>query len=54
MTSTPTQVAVPVDAAAAAEVALSADERTNLDGLAARLGVHGDRYNAEHMAYVNR
>ncbi|MGH8828890.1 MAG: aldo/keto reductase [Jiangellaceae bacterium] len=40
--------------ARAAQVALSADERADLDGLAARIGVHGDRYNAEHMAYVNR
>ncbi|WP_068400760.1 aldo/keto reductase [Kribbia dieselivorans] len=40
--------------ARATQVALSADERSDLDGLASRIGVHGDRYNAEHMAYVNR
>lgn len=40
--------------AAAAQVALSADERADLDGLARRVGVHGDRYNAAHMGYVNR
>jgi aryl-alcohol dehydrogenase-like predicted oxidoreductase len=40
--------------AAATQVALSADERADLDGLARRIGVRGDRYNAQHMAYVNR
>lgn len=40
--------------AAAAQVALSADERADLDGLARRVGVHGDRYDAAHMGYVNR
>jgi aryl-alcohol dehydrogenase-like predicted oxidoreductase len=40
--------------AAAAQVALSADERADLDSLAQRVGVRGDRYNATHMAYVNR
>jgi aryl-alcohol dehydrogenase-like predicted oxidoreductase len=40
--------------AAATQVALSADEVADLDQLAARVGVHGDRYNAEHMGYVNR
>ncbi|MGO4586875.1 aldo/keto reductase [Arthrobacter sp. 2RAF6] len=39
--------------AAATQLALSADERSDLDSLAQRLGVRGDRYNAEHMAYVN-
>lgn len=39
---------------AAASVALTADELADLDGLASRVGVHGDRYNAEHMGYVNR
>ncbi|MFJ7949481.1 aldo/keto reductase [Streptomyces sp. NPDC096354] len=39
---------------AATAVALSADEVAGLDGLAQRIGVSGDRYNAEHMAYVNR
>lgn len=40
--------------AAATRIALSADERSDLDGLAQRIGVRGDRYNAEHMTYVNR
>ncbi|MGO4455210.1 aldo/keto reductase [Arthrobacter sp. RAF14] len=40
--------------AGAAAVALSADELAALDGLADRIGVQGDRYNAEHMNYVNR
>ncbi len=40
--------------ATATQVALSADERADLDGLARRIGVHGDRYNAQHMAYINR
>lgn len=40
--------------AGAAKVALSADERADLDSLAQRIGVRGDRYNAEHMNYVNR
>lgn len=40
--------------AAATTVALSADERADLDALARRVGVRGDRYNAEHMGYVNR
>jgi aryl-alcohol dehydrogenase-like predicted oxidoreductase len=40
--------------AAATQVALSADERADLDGLARRIGVRGDRYNAQHMTYVNR
>ncbi|OBB29089.1 aldehyde oxidase [Mycolicibacterium peregrinum] len=40
--------------ATATRVALSADERADLDGLARRIGVRGDRYNAQHMAYVNR
>ncbi|MBQ0850621.1 aldo/keto reductase [Streptomyces sp. BH-SS-21] len=39
---------------AATAVALSADEVADLDGLAQRVGVRGDRYNAELMAYVNR
>ncbi|MFE7069240.1 aldo/keto reductase [Streptomyces sp. NPDC057620] len=38
---------------AATAVALSADEVADLDGLAQRVGVRGDRYNAELMAYVN-
>lgn len=40
--------------AGSAEVALSADELASLDTLAARVGVHGDRYNELHMGYVNR
>ncbi|HKU12676.1 MAG TPA: aldo/keto reductase [Sinomonas sp.] len=40
--------------AEATQVGLSADERADLDALAQRVGVHGDRYNAEHMGYVNR
>lgn len=40
--------------AAATHVALSADEVADLDALAQRVGVHGDRYNEHHMALVNR
>jgi len=40
--------------AAATQLAPSADERADLDRLAQRIGVRGDRCNAEHMAYVNR
>lgn len=40
--------------AGATQVGLSADERSDLDGLASRIGVHGDRYNPDHMAYINR
>ncbi|WP_299528428.1 aldo/keto reductase [uncultured Streptomyces sp.] len=39
---------------AATALALSADEVADLDGLARRVGVSGERYNAEHMAHVNR
>lgn len=39
--------------AAATQIALSADERADLDSLVRRIGVHGDRYNAEHMGYIN-
>ncbi|MFI5713432.1 aldo/keto reductase [Kribbella sp. NPDC051620] len=35
-------------------VGLSADEHADLDTLAQRIGVHGDRYNSTHMSYVNR
>lgn len=35
-------------------VPLSADDLTDLDALAARIGVHGDRYGAQHMKYVGR
>lgn len=40
--------------AGAAQLALSADERADLDGLAQRVGVQGDRYNPAGMAMVNR
>lgn len=40
--------------AAATQVALSADERADLDALAARVGVHGDRYNKLHLGLVGR
>ncbi|MFC7328277.1 aldo/keto reductase [Marinactinospora rubrisoli] len=40
--------------AAATRVALSADERADLDSLAARVGVRGDRYGAAHLALVGR
>lgn len=40
--------------AAATTVGLSADERASLDGLAKRIGVSGDRYNPEHMAFLDR
>ncbi len=39
---------------AATQVALSADEIADLDALAARLGVHGNRYNDLHMGLVGR
>ncbi|MCD4851097.1 aldo/keto reductase [Arthrobacter sp. AK01] len=39
--------------AEATHVGLSADEVVGLDALARSLGVHGDRYNATHMGYVN-
>ena len=40
--------------AGATTVGLSADERADLDALTQREGVHGDRYDATHMGYVNR
>lgn len=40
--------------ARAARVALSADDMAELDALARRVGVRGDRYDAAHMGYVNR
>lgn len=40
--------------AAATQVALSADEHADLDALAARIGVHGDRYNEYHLGLVGR
>jgi aryl-alcohol dehydrogenase-like predicted oxidoreductase len=38
----------------ATAVPLSADEIDELNTLAARIGVHGDRYNADHMALLDR
>jgi aryl-alcohol dehydrogenase-like predicted oxidoreductase len=38
--------------AAATHVPLSADEMADLDSLAARVGVRGNRYNDRHMGYV--
>ncbi|SBS72132.1 hypothetical protein MIPYR_20435 [uncultured Microbacterium sp.] len=38
--------------AAATTIALSADDIADLDGLAARVGVAGDRYDANGMAAV--
>ncbi|MEV1045751.1 aldo/keto reductase [Streptomyces sp. NPDC049916] len=38
----------------ATAVALSSDELAALDGLAARVGVQGDRYDTVHMGYVDR
>jgi aryl-alcohol dehydrogenase-like predicted oxidoreductase len=40
--------------AAATQVALSADEIADLNTTAARIGVHGDRYNDLHMGLVGR
>jgi aryl-alcohol dehydrogenase-like predicted oxidoreductase len=40
--------------AAATQVALSADEVADLDATAARIGVHGDRYNELHLGLVGR
>ncbi|MGC5014390.1 aldo/keto reductase [Streptosporangium sp. DT93] len=40
--------------AGATAVGLSADERADLDALAARVGVAGDRYNEAHMNMVGR
>jgi aryl-alcohol dehydrogenase-like predicted oxidoreductase len=40
--------------AGATAVPLSADELADLDSLAERVGVRGDRYNETHMSYVNR
>ncbi|MEU5957857.1 aldo/keto reductase [Streptomyces sp. NPDC047525] len=40
--------------AGASQVALSADEIADLDGVATRLRIHGDRYNALHMGFVGR
>jgi len=40
--------------AAATAVALSADDLADLDGLATRVGVHGERYNEHHLGLVGR
>ena len=40
--------------AGATAVGLSADESADLDALIGTIGVKGDRYNAQHMGYVNR
>jgi aryl-alcohol dehydrogenase-like predicted oxidoreductase len=40
--------------AAATGVPLSADERADLDDLAASVGVRGDRYNEQHMGLVGK
>jgi aryl-alcohol dehydrogenase-like predicted oxidoreductase len=40
--------------AAATRVALSADEIADLNTAAARIGVHGNRYNDQHMSLVGR
>ncbi|MFC0438105.1 aldo/keto reductase [Kutzneria buriramensis] len=40
--------------ATATQVPLSADELAELDDLAARIGVQGDRYNEHHMSLVDR
>ncbi len=40
--------------AAATQVALSADEVTELNTTAARLGMHGNRYNDMHLSLVGR
>ncbi|MEW2394625.1 aldo/keto reductase [Streptomyces sp. NPDC046862] len=40
--------------AAATQLALSADEQADLDALAARIGVRGDRYNEMHMNLVDK
>ncbi len=33
---------------------LSTDEVADLDGLAERAGIRGDRYNPEHLAFLDR
>ncbi|MCW8380563.1 aldo/keto reductase [Streptomyces justiciae] len=38
----------------ATQLPLSADELANLDELAARIGVRGDRYNAYHMSLIDK
>ncbi|MBM9469417.1 aldo/keto reductase [Nakamurella leprariae] len=43
-----------IENAGATEVALSADDIADLDGIAARIGVAGDRYNAAGLAMAGR
>ncbi|VTR75820.1 aldo/keto reductase [Cellulomonas hominis] len=40
--------------AGATAVPLSADEVADLDAVAARLGVHGERYGEQHLGYLDR
>ena len=40
--------------AAATTIALSADDVADLDALAARAGVHGQRYDHAHLGLVGR
>ncbi|MDQ0905370.1 aryl-alcohol dehydrogenase-like predicted oxidoreductase [Streptomyces canus] len=40
--------------AGSTQVALSADDIADLDATAARIGVHGDRYNDQHMRLVGK
>ncbi|MFF0087206.1 hypothetical protein ACFYR1_47300 [Streptomyces canus] len=40
--------------AGATQLPLAADELSDLDELASRIGVQGDRYNDHHMSLVNR
>lgn len=40
--------------AGATQAALSADDVADLNAVASRLGVHGDRYNEQQMAYVGK
>jgi hypothetical protein len=35
-------------------VAPAADERADLDAVASRIGVQGDRYNELHMGYAGK
>lgn len=39
---------------AATAVALSADDLADLDTVASRIGVHGNRYNDVHLGFVGR
>lgn len=44
----------PLPTGPCASVALSADEVADLNTIATRLGVSGNRYNAQHLGYVGR